>query len=638
MVRRVDTIIIDSDDDDDDETEHYNATAATNRDPSTRKWATTMASSSPPPPRKNDAIVLGERRDDSRRTSSSVSTETTTTTTTMTTTTMTTTSSRTNGGGDGKPNPPANDDDAGGRSPTKTTTLERPPDASSSSSSSSSSSFSSSSMPSIHDAADYTIVDEDEEFDRAIRLSLLEEAEGRDGDRLRRIRRRRRRRASDDDCDDDYDDDDDACEDADAPPCRLLSRDEFKNAIDGWMLRNGGYDAIERGMIVKHGNANDMRRSNIADGGGMYQTGAEYGRYSIGGMYRVFEVLEGKADVGTPDEGRGGNGGTTSGDDGKDDRCRLTGPAGAKITAFVDIGHGIGIQVLQAGWSHGVPARGVEIMKGRHLVAEELLRGALDDLRSDPPNWDAVRLINADFSRAVAPDASGRIDDGLRRFLLFEDGSSRERRGLVIFVNNAEGVFGLRSNQNAKGQDLNSYLARLFGRMEIGGRMVTLEDITLHLTRETEWFRRDVFESGFDAVSWNEKKSVKLYVLTKIKNHWFCRNPTCAYKNFDERGIVSKNDGERNGLCEHCNGPMTELNEHSQCCRNEGCPCMYNAPIRVVDERTCELIETCAYCLKEAKRWSRTRNPTAKASEASSANNHTRKNARKRKGEDDSSA
>ena len=624
MVRRIDTITIDSDDDDDDNEDDidvqeegdrivielsknskrraidddgggeggedgYNvvvvprATSATSVSTvanSSKRKRTTMASSLPPPLWEADVVAVGEERD------------TMTTTTTTTTTTMT---SPRNDGGDGKAT--ANDD-AGGRS--AMTTLERP-DASSVPS-----------RPSIQDAADGMIVDEDAEFDRAIRLSL-EEAE-RDG----------ARRAS-------YGDGDVLLGEEDVPPCRVLSRDEFKAEVDEWMRRNGGYDGIEGGQIIKHGNANDMNRSCVADGGGMYQTSAEYGRYSICGMFRVFDVLEGKADVGMPDSG----GDITSGGD--MDR-RLVGPAGAKMTAFVDIGHGIGIQVLQAGWSHGIPARGVEIMKGRHLVAEALLQGVLDGLRYDPPNWDGVKLRNADFSHAVAPDACGRIDEELRRFLLFEDESSDVRGGLVIFVNNAEEVFGSRSNQDAKWQDLDSYLARLFASMEIGGRLVTLQDISLHLTRETEWFRRDVFESGYDAVSWNGNKSVNLYVLTKMKNHWFCQNPTCEYKNFDEGGVFPKNGGELNGICEYCNGPMTEFNEHSLCCRNEDCPCKGNAPIEVVDARTCELIEKCAWCDKEAKRRPRLRNPTAKASKSAAANVQSRKNNQKRKGEDDSTA
>ncbi len=53
-------------------------------------------------------------------------------------------------------------------------------------------------------------------------------------------------------------------------------------------------------------------------------------------------------------------------------------------------------------------------MKGQHLVAEALLQGVLDDLRFDPPFWDAVKLRNADFSHAVVPDARGNIDEGLR--------------------------------------------------------------------------------------------------------------------------------------------------------------------------------------------------------------------------------
>ena len=173
--------------------------------------------------------------------------------------------------------------------------------------------------------------------------------------------------------------------------------------------------------------------------------------------------------------------------------------AGAEVKAFVDIGSGLGIQNLQAGWSLGIPSRGVEIMKPRHYVAQALREGVLESLRRDPPDDTLVDLYLGDFSCALTKDEhTGERDEQLRTWLLFEDKPTETQKGLVVFVNNAEEVFAARSNQNAKGVCLDAYLARLFGNMQVGGRMVTLTDVSGHLTQSTEWFQRDVVSAfGF---------------------------------------------------------------------------------------------------------------------------------------------
>ena len=338
-------------------------------------------------------------------------------------------------------------------------------------------------------------------------------------------------------------------------PCRKLNRHEFKVAVDEFINAQGGYEGIENGQMIKAGNTNNMHKSCVVDGGGQHQTGAEYGRYSISAMWRLLDVLEGKEDI-----WQGVNG-------------RLEGLPGATISAFLDIGHGIGIQVLQAGLSHGVPARGVEIMKGRHLVAEALLWGVIDNLRDHPPDSSLVELLGKDFTGAIVPNADTNLrDEELREFLLFTDKSIEVQKGLVIYINNAEDVFSSRANQNAKGNCLDFLLAKLFANMKVGGRMVTLTDISCYLTGPGEapgWFRRDVFESGTDAVSWGIKnKSLPIFVLTKLNTHWFCQNKMCP---------------------------------HIQ---------QYNNPAQsVVVNDSGELVEDCAFCEQQAKRCPRWRRP-----------------------------
>lgn len=125
--------------------------------------------------------------------------------------------------------------------------------------------------------------------------------------------------------------------------CRKLNRNEFEEIVEDFVSQQGGFEKIEAGQLVKHGNANDMKKSCIAAGGGRNQTGAQYGRYSINSMWRLFDVLEGKAYVNLEKSG------VAVKDDckklskrGREKNCRLDGLPGAKIKAFLDIGHGLG--------------------------------------------------------------------------------------------------------------------------------------------------------------------------------------------------------------------------------------------------------------------------------------------------------
>ncbi|KAL7530782.1 hypothetical protein ACHAXR_003673 [Thalassiosira sp. AJA248-18] len=347
--------------------------------------------------------------------------------------------------------------------------------------------------------------------------------------------------------------------------CRTLNPFEFQDAVDSFVADNGGYGKIEGGQMIKHGNANDMKRSCVVEGGGLNQSGAQYGRYSIERMWRVFDVLEGKDDINIDESDmpvKDGNSTSAATSKTTENRKRERNernsriPGAKEIKAFVDIGHGIGIQVLQAGWSLGVPARGVEIMKNRHLIATAIQEGVLEILRNDPPDSTMVDLKLADFSWAIVPNKkSGRRDEELRRFLLMQDKSELVQKGLVIFINNAEEVFAARSNLSAKGVCLDAHLANLFANMKVGGRMVTLTDVSSHLNQSSEWFRRDVFQSGTKAVSWGgENKSINVYVLTKLSDEWFCQNKRCEARAAAPNAVVDGN-GDLNELCIYCNAP-----------------------------------------------------------------------------------
>lgn len=99
-----------------------------------------------------------------------------------------------------------------------------------------------------------------------------------------------------------------------------------------------------------------------------------------------------------------------------------------------------------------------------------------------------------------------------------------------------------------------AHLANLFANMQVGGRMVTLTDVSRHLCQSSEWFRRDVFNSGNGAVSWgNQNKSVDIYVLTKLSDYWKCRDNKCPFKKA-ENAVVNEN-GDLCEVCVYCGAP-----------------------------------------------------------------------------------
>lgn len=282
-----------------------------------------------------------------------------------------------------------------------------------------------------------------------------------------------------------------------------------------------------------------MSKEFVPPEGGKNQTGAQYGRVSIDCMYRIVDLLEGRVSAEQDDFPR------------------------APIKAFLDIGHGLGIQVLQMGWSHGVLSRGCEIMKGRDTLSKHIMRdGLLDWTRNDPCDLNTVDLRWLDFSRAFDADKeTGLVDIDTREFLLFQDQPDELQKGLVVFVNNAEDVFGPRANQGSDVTSLDSHLAELFANMQVGGRIVTLTDISQYLKLKPEdsnWYTKHVFDSGHSAVSWgNQNKSVPLYLLTKVANEYqyTCKRESCQRqkKSTQYVDVVGPIDGKiTEPLCACC--------------------------------------------------------------------------------------
>jgi hypothetical protein len=203
------------------------------------------------------------------------------------------------------------------------------------------------------------------------------------------------------------------------------------------------------------------------------------------------------------------------------------------------------VQVLQAGLVYGVKARGIEIMSKRFMIADELLKASVAYFRTNPPDASKVRMLQGDFARGF-PDGRtvGQADPLIRDFLLCGDLSEEERKGLVIFVNNAEAVFDARSNYNGKSLSLDAFLAELFGNLPVGVCFVTFSSLTKYFERK-DWWSQDVFELEEDCVSWSIKTQ-PCYVLTKTKDRFLCDNDKCK-----ETCVVNL-DGRLQVDCVYC--------------------------------------------------------------------------------------
>ncbi|KAL7469145.1 hypothetical protein ACHAXS_009419 [Conticribra weissflogii] len=291
----------------------------------------------------------------------------------------------------------------------------------------------------------------------------------------------------------------------------------FENAVEGFMNAHGGFQKIENGAFISEGNNRFKKKSDTC--GGENQERAQYGRITIEGFKRVLDKLEGRP---TSSNDEKINEHSEKCADGKNDAndgntCNgesdFRDPEGREIKAFVDIGHGLGIQVMQVGLCLGVHSRGVELMKNRHMLAKQLE----SDLKNEfsAYSFEKIELEMCDFTHAFLPNKKTKYKTdneismspcrfseydslkrnvALRRFLMCKDLSDDEQKHLVVFGNNFNGVFGTRAGKPDV-PSLDQHLAEMFANMEVGGRIVTLEDLSPLFSRNS-WFRRDKFMSG----------------------------------------------------------------------------------------------------------------------------------------------
>jgi hypothetical protein len=207
------------------------------------------------------------------------------------------------------------------------------------------------------------------------------------------------------------------------------------------------------------------------------------------------------------------------------------------LDTFVDIGSGIGTVVLQVAATIAcASAIGIELCGGRHEIALELQN-------------HFKHLMMERKQRRIAESVS------------FFSGDFREpsnfalcRGADVLFVNNAESIFGMRSVVEGS-YTLDWHVARLVCGMRIGSRIVCFEALRdLDHDFFSSCFKREEHFSEPGATSWTSTsmKRTKFFSYKKIGEIWEC--PRCTFVNKLLRESINPWGESLQDSCAQCEG------------------------------------------------------------------------------------
>lgn len=295
-----------------------------------------------------------------------------------------------------------------------------------------------------------------------------------------------------------------------------------------------GTDEIESTKRVRA--ANQKMNPDDTDG----QLKAQYGRLLPLGMKRIMEILE------------------------------MT-----KNDVFLDIGHGIGNTCLHAAFCVGCDARGIEVVSGRHSIAEVFRDQLISQNRgSTPPR--AIGSIDLRLGRLEDPTHTDFLTKGVTR----------------AYVNNFSGVFAERSSKNDQKWFLDDYVAGLFAQLEPGSIMITFHPINLGLDRDAAndqrkkhnlsesdnssffLFEKLTLGKACKTVKWNirsgNQNEIEVYKYKRLsqpgkgKAVFLCTNPQCQ-KALDAVPIEATMENEE-GRCviAHCSCKFSPKNLRRQ--------------------------------------------------------------------------
>mmetsp|Transcript_54960 Transcript_54960/g.164636 ORF Transcript_54960/g.164636 Transcript_54960/m.164636 type:complete len:1336 (-) Transcript_54960:32-4039(-) len=320
-----------------------------------------------------------------------------------------------------------------------------------------------------------------------------------------------------------------------APKCvlhcgGLFSLDEFTALWTSAVQKHMGgcdIDAIEKEKLIRQGN-NEMYSS--------HQKMAMYGRVKEHAFQRVIDLLE------------------------------LT-----NEDIFIDIGHGCGNAPIQAAFTTGCEARGIEILEGRFTISD-ILKRSIKEERDTLPDSQKKKVGLLTLRRGNFTDPSHQD---------FITSCNK------LFVNNAEEIFGSRSVEDKK-RTLNSHLAGLFALMKPGTTMVTFERI-LELGRscteennarkmrglpesaDASFFDCKCHSLGSNAVTWSQTNELNVWVHRRVRQShqsavFLCTNKKCKARN---DAVENAREALLREKCAYCKQPRLSPPRQTAKCSSE---------------------------------------------------------------------
>jgi len=269
-----------------------------------------------------------------------------------------------------------------------------------------------------------------------------------------------------------------------SPNASTVTTEEFTKALDEVVhaMKWETWDKLEKSTEVKKGN-HKITKKHLPDDSehiATFQKTAQYGRAMPAFIIQAIEDLNIK-----PND------------------------------SFFDIGSGIGTVVFQVAATVGCKSQGVEVMLGRHQIAEKILAGLLT---KGIPLAD-VTLLFGSFTA--------------------HETFNKAKECTVLFVNNANGVFSDRSNAGGKSTD--SYVEKLACALKPGSRMLTF-DALHHLegNHVRQCFIVEAKRSAPGAVTWTNTslKRTPYYIYTKTSDTWTCGTCNMSIDLLDARGEI----------------------------------------------------------------------------------------------------
>uniref|UniRef100_A0A7S4M4R7 Histone-lysine N-methyltransferase, H3 lysine-79 specific n=1 Tax=Odontella aurita TaxID=265563 RepID=A0A7S4M4R7_9STRA len=240
-------------------------------------------------------------------------------------------------------------------------------------------------------------------------------------------------------------------------------------------------EQIESSSLFRGANNSDAKTAGLS----AVQTRAQYGRTLFAGTKRIIDMTELK-----PSE------------------------------IFLDIGHGAGNACLQAAFTVGCEARGVEVVPERCRIAD-IFREELSDRADEVAEEERGRKRS--IGEVMLREGS-LTDPAHREFMTAAD---------VVLVNNSDDIFGVRSGDVEGRPTLDAHVGGILAMLKPGARMVAFHPLLClgrGLSEENERRRRAKLDESLDAsfftverrsigrnaVSWSKTKEITVYLYRRV--------------------------------------------------------------------------------------------------------------------------